>query len=119
MSGPERRTSERIDLLGVVHGEVLVIQSTEIRQISLGGMLVETRFGFQVESLHDFRLRLSEPSDEPTVVVKGRVVHSRITDVVQDAVFYQSGIEFVGPSAEVTAAIARFIDGLKAQRGGT
>ena len=118
MSGADRRTAERIDLLGAVHGEVLVIQTTEIRQISLGGMLVETRFGFQVESLHDFRLLLNEPTEEPTVVVKGRVVHSRITDVVQDAVFYQSGIEFVAPSAEVTAAIARFIDSLKAQREG-
>jgi len=113
VSGSERRTSERIDLVGPLHGEVLVIQATEIRQISLGGMLVETRFPLHVESLHDFRLLLSEPSTEPTVVVKGRVVHSRIFDVIQEAVFYQSGIEFIGPSAVVTAAIARFIDSLK------
>lgn len=117
MSGAERRTSERVDLLGALHGEVLVIQATEIRQLSLGGMLVETRFAFQVESLHDFRLLLNELAGEPTVVVKGRVVHSRITDVVQEAVFYQSGIEFISPSAEVTAAIARFIEDLKAQQG--
>jgi hypothetical protein len=116
LSGSERRTSERVDLLGALHGEVLVIQATEIRQLSLGGMLVETRFAMHVESLHDFRLLLNEPSLEPTVVVKGRVVHSRISDVVQEAVFYQSGIEFIGPSAEVTAAIARFIDNLKSQR---
>ena len=51
------------------------------------------------------------------MVVKGRVVHSRITDVVQEAVFYQSGIEFIAPSAEVTAAIARFIEDLKSQQG--
>jgi hypothetical protein len=118
VSGAERRNAERIDLVGLLHGEVLVIQATEIRQVSLGGMLVETRFPLHVESLHDFRLLLSEPSTEPTVVVKGRVVHSRIFDVIQDAVFYQSGIEFVGPSAEVTAAIARFIDGLKTPREG-
>ena len=117
MSGDERRTSERVDLLGALHGEVLVIQATEIRQLSLGGMLVETRFALHVESLHDFRLLLNDRAGEPTVVVKGRVVHSRITDVVQDAVFYQSGIEFVAPSAEVTAAIARFIENLKSQQG--
>jgi hypothetical protein len=109
----DRRSAERIDLLGTVHGDVLIVQATEIRQISLGGMLVETRFSLAVESLHDFRLVLGEPS----VVVKGRVVHSRISDVVHDGVFYQSGIEFVEPSAVVTAAIARFIDGLKSERG--
>jgi acyl-coenzyme A thioesterase PaaI-like protein len=109
----ERRSAERIDLLGTVHGDVLIVQATEIRQISLGGMLVETRFSLTVESLHDFRLVLGEPS----VVVKGRVVHSRISDVVHDGVFYQSGVEFIEPSAVVTAAIARFIDSLKADRG--
>ena len=51
--------------MGPLHGEVLVVQATEIRQISLGGMLVETRFALQVESLHDFRLLLSEPSTDP------------------------------------------------------
>ena len=114
MSGPERRNTERIDLLGTVPGDVLVVQATEIRQISIGGMLVETRFPLQVDSLHEFRLVLGDPS----VVVKGRVAHSRISDVVQDAVFYQSGIEFVTPSAVVTAAIARYIDELKAHREG-
>ena len=52
----ERRSAERIDLLGTIHGDVLIVQATEIRQISLGGMLVETRFSLAVESLHDFRL---------------------------------------------------------------
>jgi hypothetical protein len=108
----DRRTAERINLLGTVHGDVLIIQAAEIRQISLGGMLIETRFPLAVESLHDFRLVLGDPS----VVVKGRVVHSRISDVVRDGVFYQSGVEFVEPAAVVTAAIARFIDGLKAPR---
>ena len=109
----ERRSAERLNLLGTVQGDVLIIQAAEIRQISLGGMLVETRFVLAAESLHDFRLVLGDPS----VVVKGRVVHSRISEVVHDAVFYQSGIEFVEPSAVVTAAIARFIDGLKGARG--
>lgn len=109
----ERRSAERIELLGTVHGDVLIIQSTEIRQISLGGMLVETRFPMAVESLHEFRLVLGDPS----VVVKGRVAHSRISDVVHDGVFYQSGVEFIEPSAVVTAAIARFIDGLMGDRG--
>jgi hypothetical protein len=109
----DRRGAERINLLGTVQGDVLIIQSTEIRQISPGGMLVETRFALTVESLHDFRLILADP-----VVVKGRVAHSRISDVVHDAVFYQSGIEFIEPSAEVSAAIAHFIDSLKTQRQG-
>jgi hypothetical protein len=109
----ERRSAERINLLGTVQSDVLIIQAAEIRQIGLGGMLVETRFALAVESLHAFRLLLGDPS----VVVKGRVVHSRISDVVRDGVFYQSGVEFVEPPAVVTAAIADFIDRLKSARG--
>jgi PilZ domain len=111
--GKERRDSERIELLGSVHGAVLVVQAAEIRQISRGGMLVETRFALRVDSLHDFRLELSDLS----LVLKGRVVHSHIHEVDQDIVLYHSGIEFIEPSETVQAAIVDFIEALKVQRG--
>lgn len=89
----------------------MVYQPTAVRQMSHGGMQVETAFPLQLDSLHDFRLTLGTRS----VVVKGRVAHSRISDVDQDIVTYRTGVEFIEPSDHVKAAIASFVD----QMGGT
>ena len=105
----DRRDSERIDLLGALQGEVMVFQPTTITQISTGGIEVETGFPLQLDSLHEFRLTLSDRS----LVVKGRVVHSSISDVDQDVVIYKSGIEFVEPPERVLGAIADFLDAVK------
>lgn len=104
-----RRDTERIDLLGALQGEVMVFQPTTIRQISPGGLEVETGFPLQLDSLHDFRLTLSDRS----LVVKGRVVHSSIADVDQDVVIYKSGIEFVDTPDHVRRAIDEFLDAVK------
>jgi hypothetical protein len=112
VSDANKRDTDRLDLLGTLRGEVMVFQPMTIRQVSRGGAQIETTFPLQLDSLHDFRLSLREHS----VVVKGRVVHSSITDVDQDAVTYRSGVEFIEPSEPVLAAIAEFIDHLKQER---
>jgi c-di-GMP-binding flagellar brake protein YcgR len=84
----------------------MVFQPAAIRQLSHGGMQVETAFPLQLDSLHDFRLTLGEHS----VVVKGRIAHSRISDVDQDIVTYRSGIEFIELSERVAEAIQHFVD---------
>jgi hypothetical protein len=112
MTFDQKRDSERIDLLGALQGEVMVFQPTAVCQISKGGMQVETAFPLQVDSLHDFRLTLGALS----VVVKGRVVHSRIVDVDQDIVTYRTGVEFTEPSQAVSVAIAQFIEALREAR---
>lgn len=112
MTDDNKRDSERIDLLGALGGEVMVFQPTVIRQISRGGMQVETGFPLQLDSLHDFRLTLGERS----IVVKGRVAHSRISDVDQDVVTYRSGVEFIEPSERVASVIAEFIELLRQER---
>ena len=104
----DKRDSERVELLGALQGEVMVFQPTAVRQMSHGGMQVETSFPLQLDSLHDFRLTLGDRS----VVVKGRVAHSRISDVDQDIVTYRTGVEFIEPSERVAAAIAHFVDEL-------
>jgi hypothetical protein len=114
MTDDDTRDSQRIDLLGVLRGEVTVYQHITIHQISRGGMQVETSFPLHLDSLHDFRLTLGERS----VVLKGRVAHSRISDVDQDIVSYRSGVEFVEPSERVLTAIGDFIDLLKRSRQG-
>lgn len=112
MSFDQKRDSERIELLGALQGEVMVFQPTAVCQISKGGMQVETVFPLQVDSLHDFRLTLGTLS----VVVKGRVVHSRIVDVDQDVVTYRTGVEFTEPSDPVAVAITQFIEAVRQAR---
>jgi hypothetical protein len=104
-----KRDSQRIDLLGVLHGEVMVYQPTTVRQISKGGMQVETTFALQLDSLHDFRLTLGDRS----IVVKGRVAHSRISEFDHDGVTYLSGVEFIEPSEPVAQVISEFVEELR------
>ena len=108
MASDNKRDSERVELLGALHGEVMVFQPTAVRQMSHGGMRVETAFPLQLDSLHEFRLTLGDRS----VVVKGRVAHSRISDVDQDIITYRTGVEFIELSDRVAAAIALFVDEL-------
>jgi len=108
MPGPDKRDKQRIQILGELQGEVMIFQPMAIKQISRGGAQVETAFPLQLNSLHDFRLTLGDRS----IVVKGRVAHSSITDVDQDLVVYRTGLEFIEPSERVSAVIAEFIDAI-------
>ena len=107
-----KREAERIQILGELHGEVMVFQPMVIKEISVGGVQVETGYPFQLDSLHDFRLSLGDGS----VVVKGRVVHCSISDVDQELITYRSGIEFIEPSERVFSVIADFVDAIKSGR---
>ena len=109
MDDKDKRDSERIDLLGILQGEVMVFQPMAVRQISRGGMRVETRVALQLDSLHDFRLTLGERS----VVVKGRVVHSHIGEIEQDVVVYVTGVEFIELSEHAAAVIKDFVELLR------
>ncbi len=109
-----RRDSDRVEILGELRGEVMVFQPMTITEISGGGAQIETPFPLQLDSLHDFRLTLGSDS----VVVKGRICHSSISDVEHEQVLYRSGIEFVEPSGKVHEVIARFVGALKAGRQG-
>jgi hypothetical protein len=110
----EKRDAERVPILGELQGEMMVFQPMLVKDISLGGATVETRFPLHLNSLHDLRLTLGSKS----VVVKGRVVHSRISDVDQDIVTYRTGMEFVEPSERVTSALAGYLDSVKVDRSG-
>ena len=103
------RDGERIQILGELHGEVMVFEPMAIREISRGGAQVETAFRLQLDSLHELRLTLGDRS----IVVKGRVVHCSISDVDQELVTYRSGIEFTELSDRVYSVIAGFIEAIK------
>src|SRR5918911_3361334 len=106
MPGPDKRDNQRVQILGELHGEVMISQPMAIKQISRGGAQVETTFPLQLDSLHDFRLTLGDRS----IVVKGRVTYCSISDVEQEGVLYRSGVEFIEPSDRVSSVIADFID---------
>jgi PilZ domain len=112
VSDDNKRDTERIELSGSLHGEVMIYQPTAIRQMSKGGMQVETGYPLQLDSLHDFRLTLGDRS----VIIKGRVAHSRISDVDQDVVIYRTGIEFIEPAERVASVISEFIEFLRLER---
>src|SRR5437763_16993341 len=107
-----KRDTDRIEILGELHGEVMVFQPTIIKEISHGGAQVETTFPLHLDSLHDFRLTLGDRS----IVIKGRVAHCSISDVEQEGVVYRSGIEYIDPSERVLAVIADFIEAIKSGR---
>ena len=110
----KQREYERVPMLGQLVGEVMVFEPMAVTQLSVKGLGVETRFPLHLNSLHDMRLTLrSQP-----VVVKARVVHSRISDVDQDVVTYYSGLEFVELPDRIRAAIAEFLEMIKAERSG-
>ena len=108
----DKRDTHRLQILGELQGEVMVLQPMAIKEISCGGAQIETGFPFQLDSLHDFRLTLGDRS----LVVKGRVFHCSIIDVAQEQVLYRAGIQFIEPSERVLAAIAEFIDAVESGR---
>jgi len=107
-----KRDTERIQILGELHGEVMVFQPMVIKEISRGGAQVETTVPLHLDSLHEFRLTLGERS----VIIKGRVAHCSITDVDQESVLYRSGIQFIEPSQRVDAVINEFINAIQEGR---
>jgi len=112
MAPEDKRDTERLQILGDLRGEVMVFQPMAIKEISRGGAQIEIGFPLHLDSLHDFRLTLGERC----LVVKGRVVHCSITDVEQELVLYQAGLEFIEQSEHVAAAIVDFIDAVTTGR---
>jgi len=109
---PEKRDTHRLQILGDLHGEVMVFEPMAIKEISHGGVQIETGFPLQLDSLHECRLTLGDRS----LVVKGRVVHCSITDVEHELVLYRSGIQFIDPSERVLAVITDFIAAVETGR---
>jgi hypothetical protein len=110
----DKRDAERVPMLGELQGGIMMLEPMVIREISRAGAAIDTRFPLQINSIHDLRLGLGEL----TVVVKGRVVHSRISDVDQDVVTYRSGVEFIDVSDHAFRAIDLFLNTLEARRTG-
>ena len=93
----DRRRSPRIAILGRVHGHVASLDvRVTVREMSLGGLSMETHFPFPVGAVHEFQLTLGDGS---VVLLKGRVVYSRALTPATDPPLYVSGVEFVDDDA--------------------
>ena len=55
-----KREGERLQILGDLHGEVMVFQPMAVKELSHGGAQVETAFPLHVDSLLEFRLTLGD-----------------------------------------------------------
>lgn len=108
----ERRAALRTNVLGELHGEAMVFQPMEIREISRCGVQIETAYPLQVDSLHDFRLTLKDRS----LVVKGRVAHCEVSDVLSERATYRAGVEFVEVPDHVHCALLEFLQLLHERR---
>ena len=92
MTHSERRRAPRVDLVGQVKGELVSVDvPVLVREISLGGMSIETAMPFDVERRLEFLLTLG---DGAGVLVLGRVAYCRAAERAGAPVFI-TGIQFL------------------------
>jgi hypothetical protein len=107
---PDRRRTPRVDLLAEVEGHLVNLdERVKVRQLSLGGMTVETTAPLSTGVDHDFRVSLGDEA----VTLRARVVHARVV-VDGDAVAYIAGLQFVDPTPHLLEVIRTFLDSIRA-----
>jgi c-di-GMP-binding flagellar brake protein YcgR len=101
----ERRRSPRVALLAELEGHAVTLdEKVQVRELSLGGMTVETTAPLSPRLVHDFRVELGSAR----IIVHARLVHSRV-EVRGDSVAYIAGVEFTGVSAQDHERIRQFL----------
>ena len=87
-----------------MHGHVGSLNvAVKVREMSLGGLSMETSVPFQVGARHSFSLTLG---DGASVLLTGDVVYSRESKAADGSILYVTGVKFVddetetGPSAD-------------------
>jgi PilZ domain len=89
----DRRRSPRIEILGRLHGHIASLDvPVTVREISLGGLSLETSFAFPTGIVHEFRLTLGDGS---AVELRGRIVYSRDGTSPEGEHIFVSGVQFV------------------------
>jgi hypothetical protein len=89
----DRRGSPRIEILERIHGHIASIDTdVRVREMSLGGMGIETDFPFPVGAIHEFRLRLG---DDSTVLLRGKILRCREQTNDDGVQTFVSGVQFL------------------------
>jgi hypothetical protein len=101
----DRRRSARVDLLAELQGHVVTLdESIVVRQVSHGGLTIETSAPLSPRVTHEFRVA----SGARTALVKAKVAHSRV-QMHGDTVSYLSGLEFEQPSPEAVSLLEEIV----------
>jgi hypothetical protein len=108
----DRRRSPRVELLGRLHGHVVSLNlDVTVRDVSLGGLAIETEFSFPIGALHEFRLVLTDGTSSE---VAARVVYSK--PAPQRAGYYVTGFQFLDDSLTSGFPVAELIGRVTAIR---
>jgi hypothetical protein len=103
--GRDRRRSARVDLLADLQGHVVTLdERIRVRQVSHGGLTIETSAPLSPRLVHEFRVS----SGDRSALVRARVAHSRV-QVQGDSVAYLSGLEVVEPAPEALAILEEIV----------
>jgi len=107
MTRQERRKHPRVPVNGQITSQVVSsAQDVIVRDLSIGGFLIESREAFRDDSLHEFRLTTASGKLETRLVA--RTVYSHLRRVVGAPPSYLTGFEFVEPRGK--EAQARLIE---------
>jgi len=107
----ERRRSPRLQILGRLHGHAVSMNvDVKIREISLGGMAIETAFAFPIGAVHEFRIELADGSNTQLL---GRVVHCRPELRTDAPTLFITGIAFIEESDPVSPTVGDLIEKIK------
>jgi hypothetical protein len=94
----ERRHSPRIELLGQLHGRVVAYDvPVVVRNVSLGGLLLESTFPFTEGAVHGFRLTLG---DDSSVELRGTVLRCREETAADGSTRFVTGVQFVDDAVD-------------------
>jgi hypothetical protein len=93
-----------------MQGRVSLPVPVTVREISLGGMSMDSSHVFEVGSIHEFGLTLG---DESSVVLQGRIVYSRLNVGQDGSVRYVTGVQFVDEEPPGPPTIGDLIDKIK------
>lgn len=84
----------------------MAFQSIQITQISHTGLRIETSFPLHLDALHEFRLSLAGF----TLIVKGRVVHCRVSEIEDQGLTYLAGVELTDLSEHARLVIETYLN---------
>jgi len=102
MTSPtERRKHPRVPVAGQLTSRPVAPsdpQDVIVRDLSLGGFLIESHEAFREDSLHEFRLATSAGRLETRLIA--RTVYSHLRRVVGGPPSYLTGFEFVEPRGQ-------------------
>jgi hypothetical protein len=107
----DRRRAPRVELLGQIHGQVVPYDVTvTVRNVSLGGLSLETPFPFPLGVAHDFRLRLG---DDSAVLLRGTILRCEAQRAHDGSTVYLTGVQFLDdPADDDESGIGTLLDRL-------